>query len=84
VCQPSSVRLVWHTNLWLRGYWIDWIISSFFKLAAQRKQDTFYGCERRKNSDVYQAIERIVGSLDEPDTGILFTLPIDDLKGFKH
>jgi nitrogen regulatory protein PII len=33
---------------------------------------------------VIEVIEKAVGSLDEPDTGILFTIPIDYIRGFKH
>lgn len=29
-------------------------------------------------------IERVVGNIDLPNTGILFTIPIDYLKGFKN
>ena len=63
------------------------LIGSFRHfLNSQRKENKtlFMVVKEEKIPDVYQAIERIVGSLDEPDTGILFTLPIDDLKGFKH
>ena len=28
-------------------------------------------------------IERVVGNIDEPNTGILFTIPVDYLRGFK-
>ena len=29
-------------------------------------------------------IERVIGNIDEPNTGILFTLPVDYLRGFKQ
>ena len=29
-------------------------------------------------------IESVVGPLEGPDTGIIFSLPIDEVKGFKH
>lgn len=32
---------------------------------------------------VLEIIEKIVGDLDEPDNGILFTVPIDYIKGLK-
>ncbi len=30
-----------------------------------------------------QSIEQIVGSLDEPGNGILFTIPVDNVKGLR-
>lgn len=33
---------------------------------------------------VLEIIERVVGSLDEQDSGILFTVPIDFIRGLKH
>jgi hypothetical protein len=33
---------------------------------------------------ITQDIEDVVGSLDQPDSGILFTLPIDWVKGLKR
>jgi nitrogen regulatory protein PII len=32
---------------------------------------------------ITDTIERVVGQLDKPDSGILFTLPIDAVKGYK-
>lgn len=32
---------------------------------------------------ITQVIEKVVGKLEGPDSGILFTLPIDSVKGFK-
>lgn len=32
---------------------------------------------------IEEIIEVVVGSIDEPNTGILFTLPIDYIRGFK-
>ncbi|MDY0210257.1 MAG: hypothetical protein RBQ91_02480 [Acholeplasma sp.] len=34
-------------------------------------------------SKIETVIERVVGSIDEPNTGILFTIPVDYLRGFK-
>ncbi len=31
-----------------------------------------------------QSIEQIVGSLDEPGNGILFTIPVDNVKGLRQ
>lgn len=33
--------------------------------------------------DAVEAIEDTVGSLDEPDTGIVFTLPVDFMRGIR-
>ena len=33
---------------------------------------------------VEEIIEEVVGDLNEPNTGILFTVPVDYLRGFKH
>lgn len=32
---------------------------------------------------VYEAIDKIAGDLSKPNSGIAFTLPIEDVKGFK-
>ncbi len=32
---------------------------------------------------VYQVIDNIVGDLSRPNTGIAFTMPIEDVEGFK-
>ncbi|MDD5602179.1 MAG: hypothetical protein PHP78_04360 [Candidatus Izemoplasmatales bacterium] len=32
----------------------------------------------------YQVIERIVGDLSKPNSGIAFTLPIENVKGYKQ
>jgi len=37
-----------------------------------------------KVSEVTEVIESVVGSLEEPDNGIVFTLPVDFVKGMKH
>ena len=34
-------------------------------------------------SVVYQVIDDIVGDLTKPNTGIAFTMPLEDVKGFK-
>lgn len=63
------------------------IIGSFRHfINSQRKENKtlFMVIKEEKIPEVYAIIESIVGSLDIPDTGIVFTLPIDDLKGFKH
>ena len=39
--------------------------------------------EERVNQ-VVEVIESVVGSLENPDTGIVFTLPVDFVKGMKH
>ena len=33
---------------------------------------------------IYKIIDGVVGDLDQPNTGIAFTLPIDSVKGFKR
>lgn len=32
---------------------------------------------------VFEIVDRVVGGVDKPNTGILFTLPIDRIKGYK-
>jgi nitrogen regulatory protein PII len=39
--------------------------------------------EDAKTSVITDVIEKVVGKLDKPDSGIIFTLPIDSVKGFK-
>ncbi|MFA6626953.1 MAG: hypothetical protein WCQ80_01150 [Bacilli bacterium] len=63
------------------------IIGSFRHfLNSQRKENKtiFMVVHEEKIPQVYQAIERTVGSLDLPDTGVIFTLSVDDFKGFKY
>lgn len=43
----------------------------------------FFVTENDQVDLISKTIERIVGPLDKPDSGILFTLPIDAVKGFK-
>jgi len=35
-----------------------------------------------KVTKVFEIIDNICGSLEQPDTGIVFTVPIDEIKGF--
>ncbi len=37
-----------------------------------------------KVNEVIEIIESVVGNLNEPDSGIVFTLPVDFIKGMKH
>lgn len=37
-----------------------------------------------KVTEVIDVIESVVGSLEEPDNGLVFTLPVDFVKGMKH
>ncbi|MFY9422594.1 MAG: P-II family nitrogen regulator [Bacilli bacterium] len=37
-----------------------------------------------KIPEAINVIESVVGSLDEPDNGLVFTLPVDFVKGMKH
>lgn len=40
--------------------------------------------KEEKVNKVVEVIETVVGSLDEPGNGIVFTVPVDFVKGFKH
>jgi hypothetical protein len=40
--------------------------------------------EEQEVKIITSIIERVVGSLETPDSGILFTLPIDFVKGLKR
>lgn len=37
-----------------------------------------------KVQEIVQVIESVVGNLDNPDTGIVFTVPVDFVKGLKY
>lgn len=65
----------------------DNIIGSFRYLINPKRGENktiMMAIKEDKLEQIVQIIERTVGSLDEPDTGILFTTPIDFIKGLKH
>ena len=33
---------------------------------------------------VYQLVEEVVGQLDQPNSAVCFTLPVDTFRGFRH
>ena len=33
---------------------------------------------------VLECIEKVIGNLDKPDTGIIFTMPVDFVKGLNR
>ena len=39
-----------------------------------------------KTGDKYrdECIEKVIGNLDKPDTGIIFTMPVDFVKGLNR
>lgn len=43
----------------------------------------FFVTEDAKTTVITEVIETVVGKLDKPDSGIIFTLPIDSVKGYK-
>lgn len=63
------------------------IIGSLRKIIKSDNvsNNTIFMALKEENVPVaVEVIESVVGSLDEPDTGILFTLPIDFIKGMKQ
>lgn len=63
------------------------IIGSFRHLINAKKGENktiFMAVKDEKVEQVVGIIEATVGSLDEPGTGILFTTPIDYIRGYKH
>lgn len=44
----------------------------------------FLVVEDEKVESLFDAVERIIGSLDKPGSGIVFTIPVDQVRGFKH
>lgn len=63
------------------------IFGSLRQLLKDTKKEnkTLMMVTSEKNvSRVEEIIEEVVGNLDEPNTGILFTMPLDYVRGFKH
>lgn len=63
------------------------IIGSFRHLIDPKRGENktiFMVIKEEKLPQIIEVIESIVGSLDEPDTGILFTTPIDFIRGYKQ
>lgn len=63
------------------------IIGSFRQLLDVNRKESktiFMVVKEEKVEQVVAIIENIVGSLDQPDTGILFTTPIDFIRGYKQ
>lgn len=63
------------------------IIGSLRKILKPENTQSntiFMVLKEEKVSEVVEVIESVVGNLDEPDTGIVFTLPVDFIKGMKH
>ncbi len=44
----------------------------------------FLVIEDEKVEPLFEAVERVIGSLDKPGTGIVFTIPVDHVRGFKR
>lgn len=52
---------------------------------TKKENKTLMMVTSEKNVErVEEIIEEVVGNLDEPNTGILFTIPVDYVRGFKH
>lgn len=63
------------------------IIGSFRHLLDNNRRENktmFMVIKEEKIPTVVEVIEKVVGNLDQPDTGILFTTSLDFVKGFKH
>lgn len=63
------------------------IIGSLKKILNMNNRSNntiFMVAKEERISEIIEIIESVVGSLDEPDTGLIFTLPIDFVKGMKH
>ena len=63
------------------------IVGSLRKLLNpndSQNKTMFMVVKEERVLEIVEVIESVVGSLDQPDSGILFTLPIDFLRGMKH
>ena len=63
------------------------IVGSLRKLLNpndSQNKTIFMVVKEDKVHEIVEVIESVVGSLDQPDSGIIFTLPIDFIKGMKH
>jgi len=63
------------------------IFGSFRHLLdADRKENRtlFMVVKTEQIAIIEKVIDQVVGNIDEPDTGILFTLPVESVRGYKH
>lgn len=63
------------------------IVGSLRKLLNPedtQNKTIFMAIKEEKVNEVIEVIESVIGGLDQPNSGILFTLPIDFIKGIKH
>lgn len=63
------------------------ILGSFRHLLDDSHKESktmFMVTEENKVPVIIEVVESVVGSLDLPDTGILFTVPVDFTRGFKN
>ena len=52
---------------------------------AHKENKTIFMVTDESNIDtIYKITDKVTGGLSRPDTGILFTLPIDRLEGLSH
>lgn len=51
--------------------------------AHKENRTIFMAASESKVPSIIEAVNKVTGGLEQGDTGILFTLPIDHLEGFK-
>lgn len=52
---------------------------------SHKENKTIFMVTKESDIDnIYEITDRVTGGLSKPDTGILFTLPIDRLEGLSH
>jgi nitrogen regulatory protein PII len=59
-------------------------LRKLFNPNDTQNKTIFMAIKQEKVNDVVNIIESVVGSLDQPNSGIVFTLPIDFIRGMKH
>ena len=56
-------------------------IRGFLNGPRQGSKTIFTVCRDEQVDVIIKAVEKIVGDLSEPDTGIMFTVPLDFVRG---
>jgi hypothetical protein len=58
-------------------------LKSLFENPRKDSHVIMFALPKEKVETVFKVIDNVCGSLDEPNSGIAFTLPIDSIKGCK-
>ncbi|MFV0480056.1 MAG: hypothetical protein ACK5LZ_05760 [Anaerorhabdus sp.] len=59
------------------------MLRSLLDLSRSQNKTIFMVCKTEEVKRIEEVIESCVGDLDEPNTGVLFTVPVNYVKGIK-